>query len=58
VKIYNSIGQEVATLLDGVVPADEIQNVTFDASHLSSGVYFYVLKASDRMDVKKMLLMK
>ncbi|MGA7160030.1 MAG: T9SS type A sorting domain-containing protein [Bacteroidota bacterium] len=58
VKIYNSIGQEVATLLDGVVPADEVQNVTFDASRLASGVYFYVLRAPDRLDVKKMLLMK
>ena len=58
VKIYNSIGQEVATLLDGVVPADEIQNVTFDGSRLASGVYFYVLRAPDRVDVKKMLLMK
>ncbi|MGA9405553.1 MAG: T9SS type A sorting domain-containing protein [Bacteroidota bacterium] len=58
VKIYNSIGQEVVTLFDGTLPADEIQQVTFDGSRLASGIYFYVLRAPDRVDVKKMLLMK
>ena len=58
IKVYNSIGQEVVTLFDGVVPADQIQEVTFDGSRLSSGIYFYVLRATDRVEVKKMLMMK
>jgi hypothetical protein len=58
IKVYNSIGQEVVTLFDGVVPADQIQEVTFDGSRLSSGLYFYVLRATDRVDVKKMMLLK
>jgi len=58
VKVYNSIGQEVVTLFDGVVPADQIQQVTFDGSRLASGIYFYILRSADRVEVKKMLLMK
>jgi hypothetical protein len=58
IKVYNSIGQEVVTLFDGVVPADQIQEVTFDGSRLASGIYFYVLRATDRVEVKKMLMMK
>ena len=58
IKVYNSIGQEVASLFDGVVPADQIQEVTFDGSRLASGIYFYVLRATDRVEVKKMLMMK
>ena len=58
IKVYNSIGQEVVTLFDGIVPADQIQEVTFDGSRLASGIYFYVLRATDRVEVKKMLMMK
>jgi hypothetical protein len=32
--------------------------MNFDASGLSSGTYFYILKSKDRSEVKKMLLMK
>ncbi|HTR80163.1 MAG TPA: T9SS type A sorting domain-containing protein, partial [Bacteroidota bacterium] len=58
IKVYNNIGQEVVTLYDGVVPADQIQSVTFDGSRLASGIYFYVLRAQDRVEVKKMLMVK
>ena len=58
VKVYNNLGQEVVTLFDGTVPADQIQEVTFDGSRLASGIYFYVLRAQDRVDVKKMLMIK
>ncbi len=39
VKIYNIMGQEVATLIDGVVDAGS-KELSFDANRLSSGVYF------------------
>ena len=58
VKVYNALGQEVVTLFDGVVPADQIQQVTFDGSRLASGIYFYVLRAKDRVEIKKMLMIK
>ncbi|HTX18505.1 MAG TPA: T9SS type A sorting domain-containing protein, partial [Bacteroidota bacterium] len=58
VRVYNALGQEVVSLFDGVVPADQIQSVTFDGSRLASGMYFYVLRAKDRVEIKKMLMIK
>ncbi len=56
-KVYNLLGQEVATLVN------EVQNAgnyiaRFDASSLSSGIYFYTLKAGNFTSTKKMILMK
>lgn len=57
-KVYNLLGQQVATLLDEVKSAG-VYKVTFDASALSSGVYFYRLSTSDGVsEAKKMVLMK
>jgi spore coat protein A len=56
-KIYNSLGQEVGTLINQIVPSGN-HEVQFDASALSSGVYFYTLKAGNFVDSKKMTIMK
>lgn len=56
-KVYNLVGQEVATLSNGYKTAGQY-NVSFNASHLSSGVYFYRLEAGSYNVVKKMLLVK
>ena len=56
-KVYNIIGKEVGTLINQVVPPGSHQ-VNFDARGLSSGVYFYTLKAGSFVDSKKMILMK
>jgi hypothetical protein len=42
-KVYNMLGQEVATLLDNVVMDEGEDEVEFDASNQPSGVYFYRL---------------
>ena len=55
--IYNILGQQVRTLVDTRMNAGQ-QSVTFDASRLASGVYFYRLEAGDFSSVKKMLLLK
>ena len=55
--IYNILGQQVRTLVDTRMNAGQ-QSVTFDASRLASGVYFYRLDAGDFSSVKKMLLLK
>jgi hypothetical protein len=57
-KVYNVLGQEVATLIDGEMQAGILHRVPFDASHLSSGIYFYRLEAKDNVQMKKLVLMK
>jgi hypothetical protein len=56
-KVYNVIGQEVATLKNEIQKAGRYR-VTFDGSKLASGVYFYRLQTSAFNQVKKMLLVK
>jgi PKD repeat protein len=69
VSVYNVLGQEVATLIDRQMMDDGAQEVEFNASKLSSGVYFYKLSAQTLpdqdgqvgrtfVDVKKMLLLR
>lgn len=56
-KVYDVLGREVATLVDGKENAGDY-NITFNASRLSSGVYFYQLNTGNENFVKKMLLLK
>ena len=56
-KIYDVLGNEVATLVNEFRNAGSYE-VDFDASKLSSGVYFYKLQAGDFVQTKKMILMK
>jgi hypothetical protein len=56
-KIFDVLGNEVATLVDEYKPAGSYE-VEFDASRLASGIYFYQLKAGEYTAVKKMLLIK
>jgi hypothetical protein len=57
-KVYNAIGQQVASLVNGIVPAGT-HEVLFDASGFNSGVYFYTLKTGNNfVQTRKMILMK
>jgi hypothetical protein len=56
-SIYNILGQKVATLVYERQPAGTYQ-VEWDASRISSGLYFYILKSGEIQDVKKMILIK
>ena len=55
--VYNILGQQVKTLVNEV-KAPGSYKVTFDASHLASGVYFYRLTAGDFVQTKKMILLR
>ena len=57
-KVYNILGQEVATLVNGVVRGEEVQTVSFDGSALASGVYFYRLQSGQKVETRKMVLLK
>ena len=56
-KVYDLLGNEVATLVNEVKPAGNYE-VKFDASSLPSGTYFYKLQAGLLVETKKMLLLK
>jgi photosystem II stability/assembly factor-like uncharacterized protein len=56
-KVFNLLGQEIATLVNQEKPAGYYQ-VDFNASSLPSGVYFYQLNAGEFVITKKMLLLK
>lgn len=56
-KIYNILGEEVANLINQVMPAG-YHTYNFDATRLSSGMYIYRIEAGSFVQVKKMLLMK
>ncbi len=56
-KVYDMLGNEVATLVDEYRPAGSYE-VEFDATDLSSGIYFYKLQTSNFIETKKMILMK
>jgi hypothetical protein len=55
--IINMLGQRVTTLVNERKTAGNY-TITFDASGLSSGVYFYMIQAGEFTNTKKMLLIK
>jgi hypothetical protein len=57
IKIYNSLGSQVALLVNEIKPAGK-HTVTFNANDLSSGVYYYKIEAADFSQTKKMILLR
>lgn len=57
-KVYDVLGKEVATLMQGNMQAGVEQRATFDGSRLVSGIYFSVLKSDEQKQTRKMILMK
>ena len=53
--IYDLLGKEVKTLVNDFQQRGE-HSIKFDGSSLSSGVYFYCLRAGDFMQTKKLML--
>ncbi len=56
-NIYNLLGKKVAAVITGEKSAG-FHEVTFDASELPSGVYFYKLQSGNSVKTKKMLLLR
>ena len=56
-KVYDVLGREVSTLVEGYKSAGEYK-IEFNALSLPSGVYFYRIQAGDFIDTKKLILLK
>jgi hypothetical protein len=56
-KVYDLLGREIATLVNEEKTAGSYE-VEFDGSDLTSGIYFYQLKAGTYSETKKMILLK
>ena len=56
-SVFNVLGKQVTEIVAGYLPAGE-HSVSFDASILPGGVYFYRLEAGKFMQMKKMVLIK
>lgn len=57
IKIFDVLGREVVTLVNANMDAGNYE-VEFQASNLSSGIYFYRLKTDRNTEIKKMILSK
>jgi len=56
-RVYNLVGQEVATLFNGMQPAGR-HTIRFDASSLSSGIYFYRLNSGEFAQTMRLLILR
>lgn len=57
IKIFDMIGREIKTIVHEEKSAGEY-TIEFNASNLSSGVYFYTLQVGNYKNTKKLLLIK
>ena len=55
--VYDALGRNIRTLVNQQLDAGEYAS-TFDAGSVSSGVYYYVLKAGSFTQTKKMVLIR
>jgi hypothetical protein len=58
VKVYNLVGQEVATLVDGVMDANPSYTFQWNAGSLSSGVYLVRAEGAGQVTTQKLMLLK
>ena len=56
IKLFDSVGNEVETLIDGYYTSGVYQ-VEFDTGKLASGIYFYTLKQGQQKVTEKLLVM-
>ncbi len=57
ISVFNSLGQEVAVLVDGMKDAGA-HSVNFEAANLPAGIYMYSIETGDYKEVRKMTLLK
>lgn len=57
-QVFNTLGQLVVTLFEGIAEPGRIYTQTFNAAGLTSGVYFYRLQNNGQSSTRKLVLMK
>jgi hypothetical protein len=57
-KIYDAIGREVETLVNEVLDAGVYHHRTFDASRMANGMYLARLVSGDKIQIRRMVLIK
>ena len=57
-KVYNTLGELVSTLVNGKIEGGVLNRATFNGASLASGLYFYTLRSGKFVETKKMLLVK
>jgi hypothetical protein len=57
-KVYDVLGREILSLVNGERKSEGMYEVMFDATSLPSGVYFYRMQAENYMETKSMVLIK
>lgn len=57
-KIYDILGREVMTIVNGDLKAGLVHSVNFDGSKLISGVYFYKLESRNQSQIKRFVLIR
>lgn len=55
--VYDILGREVETLVNGEMVVGNYE-INFDASELTSGIYFYTLQTGSFMETRKMILLR
>ncbi len=57
-KVFDVLGNEVASLFNGVAEGGKIYEQELNGESFSSGIYFYRLETDNRVENRKMLLIK
>jgi PKD repeat protein len=57
-NVYNTMGQQVATLFDDIAEPGRYYRIRFDGRNIASGVYFYRIQNSGRSQLRKLVLLK
>jgi hypothetical protein len=58
VRLYNVLGQQVATLYRGTPTAEETQTIDLSTADLSSGIYIMRLQAGERTKTRRLTVVK
>ncbi len=58
IEVFDITGRLVRTLASNELVTAGVKEVSFDASNLSSGIYFYTMKTAEFTETKKMILVK